>query len=109
LSFVCAETDPDMWFDEKREAEAKALCGGCWFKSKCAELGGDSEFGVFGGLNPAERGVRVLRPGDRVALTHETIIRLHDEGMPVEKIGGTLGMERDRVLRIIRDNRAVAA
>lgn len=44
-------------------AEAKALCASCAVREECAEFGMSAEFGIFGGLTPAERDA--IRP-DRV-------------------------------------------
>ena len=40
---------------KKRQAEAKALCSACPMVQACLDLGMEMEYGIFGGLTPAER------------------------------------------------------
>ena len=49
-----------LFFSEesaKRQAQAKALCAQCPMREACLEmaLANNEEFGIFGGLTPAER------------------------------------------------------
>lgn len=47
-----------LFFSEesaKRIAKAKAICATCEIVQECLERGMDCEFGIFGGLTPAER------------------------------------------------------
>lgn len=52
---------PEMWFDEEREAIAKARCSSCPFKAECLQRALDFEekekylWGVWGGASPTER------------------------------------------------------
>lgn len=48
--------DPDLWFDPKRFKQARIICRQCPVLDKCAELGEDYEYGIWGGTTPAERG-----------------------------------------------------
>ena len=55
----CNQYDPDMFFDTRvrAEARAKAICSRCEVASKCLAFALESriEFGVWGGLNGKER------------------------------------------------------
>lgn len=62
---ACAgHPDPDLWFDNGREDEAKAVCGGCPVRARCLKdaLDRKEPFGVWGGLDSGER--RQLAYGD---------------------------------------------
>lgn len=54
-----AEADKIFFSEEsaKRQAKAKALCATCDIREKCLEIAinNECEFGIFGGLTPAER------------------------------------------------------
>ena len=52
--------DPDIFFSEDAAGirQAKNICATCPVRSKCFEYGGSQEFGIFGGLTPAERGTQ---------------------------------------------------
>ena len=60
---ACAGTpDAEVFFDEDREGEAKALCSGCPAVSACLLYATwNEEFGVWGGATAAER--EALRGG----------------------------------------------
>ena len=49
--------DPDIFFSEKAQVikQAKALCSSCQVRSKCLAYGAFQDWGIFGGLTPAER------------------------------------------------------
>jgi WhiB family redox-sensing transcriptional regulator len=53
----CAGSDPELFFDEKREGEACQVCDGCPGRVPCLEeaLLFDLRWGVFGGLTRDER------------------------------------------------------
>ena len=55
----CPETDPELWFPPKGNPgkEAKAICAGCEVRAEClaCAIEMDEEFGIWGGLNRAER------------------------------------------------------
>jgi len=52
--------DPDLFFSEDTSGirQAKIICATCPVRVKCLEYGGSQEFGIFGGLTPAERGTQ---------------------------------------------------
>lgn len=56
---VCAQADPDEWFQEKGGSTkvAKSVCARCPVKAECLEyaLARDERFGVWGGLSERER------------------------------------------------------
>jgi len=62
---ACRDLDPERFFPESGEqrkaAEAKAICAGCQVRDHCLQLavkaagGIDADHGVFGGTLPAER------------------------------------------------------
>ena len=52
---ACADSNPDIFFDPERYAEALLVCRGCPVKAQCRELGKGQE-GVWGGY--AKRGGR---------------------------------------------------
>jgi WhiB family redox-sensing transcriptional regulator len=56
-SLSLAESDKIFFSEEseKRIAKAKAICAGCPMIQACLELGMEAEFGIYGGLTPAER------------------------------------------------------
>lgn len=72
---LCRDTDPEIFFpvDERPRSEgvkdAKAICAVCPARVECLmdSLARGDEYGVFGGLAPAER--RALRARRRVART----------------------------------------
>jgi len=61
---ACAETDPELFFPEKGGTcrLAKMICARCPVAAECLEYGFWDQFGIYGGLNPAER--RRLRRGE---------------------------------------------
>lgn len=64
---VCAQTDPDLFFPEKGQADktraAKAVCGPCPVWNQCLSdamtregtVAASHRFGVWGGYSPRER------------------------------------------------------
>lgn len=59
---ACVGEDPDLFFDEEREAQAVAICATCPARVACLAYALDSEeFGVWGGMTPAGR--EALRGG----------------------------------------------
>lgn len=68
VSALCAQTDPDEWFQEKGGSTktAKAICKICPVRAECLEyaITHDERFGVWGGLSERER-----RPLVRAAKT----------------------------------------
>ncbi|MFD7983118.1 WhiB family transcriptional regulator [Kitasatospora indigofera] len=67
--------DPDVFFpevdDEVGAARAKRICTGCPVRSACLALAlaSDEAHGIFGGLDPKERGSWSRRVAAAVALT----------------------------------------
>jgi WhiB family redox-sensing transcriptional regulator len=53
----CADVDPELFFDEHRQAEACRVCRGCPARAACLDeaLHFGLNYGVFGGLTPRER------------------------------------------------------
>lgn len=55
------KADPEMFFDKKRQDEAKSFCRSCPVQLQCSSAGngervtGRKEFGIWGGLTPASR------------------------------------------------------
>jgi WhiB family redox-sensing transcriptional regulator len=49
--------DPDIFFSEDAAGirQAKKICNTCPVRSECFKYGKSEEFGIFGGLTPAER------------------------------------------------------
>ncbi len=56
--------DPDIFFSEDAAGirQAKMICATCPVRSKCFEYGQSEEFGIFGGLTPAERRNNKIQP-----------------------------------------------
>jgi hypothetical protein len=56
--------DPDIFFTEDAAGirQAKMICATCPVRSKCFEYGESEEFGIFGGLTPAERRNHKIQP-----------------------------------------------
>jgi hypothetical protein len=55
---VCVNADSEIFFSEEPSeiALAKSICGECPIATQCAEWAAkNAEYGVFGGLTPAER------------------------------------------------------
>jgi hypothetical protein len=58
---LCAQHDPEMWFDSERYAEAKTLCQRCPVQAACLDAAltvgriEDQRYGVWGGFIPSER------------------------------------------------------
>ena len=56
---ICGEIDPDLFFSEHADdvKAAKQICGTCPVAEQCREHALDTgpEFGIWGGLTPAER------------------------------------------------------
>lgn len=56
---LCAQTDPELFYPEKRESAqpAKKICQECPVRLQCLEyaLKHDERFGVWGGLSERER------------------------------------------------------
>jgi len=56
---LCAQTDPEMFFPEKRSStrEAKVVCSRCEVRQKCLTyaLAAGERYGVWGGLSERER------------------------------------------------------
>lgn len=48
-SALCAEHDPEIWFDGKRRKEARQICAECPVAAKCRVHGADEYRGVWGG------------------------------------------------------------
>lgn len=58
----CADApDPDLWFPESSKPEAhrtlmaKYQCRQCPVQAECLAEGMDRDYGIYGGLTPAER------------------------------------------------------
>ncbi|MEY9876020.1 hypothetical protein ABH931_005527 [Streptacidiphilus sp. MAP12-33] len=66
---VCREVAPDVFFPEPDDtegaAEAKRLCAACAIRPLClaGAIERDERYGIFGGLNTAERDALSGRPG----------------------------------------------
>ena len=60
---LCAQVDPDLWFQEKGGSSrpAKRVCAACPVADECLQRALDNEetWGIFGGLTYTER--RALR------------------------------------------------
>jgi hypothetical protein len=56
--------DPDIFFSEDAAGirQAKIICATCPVLSKCFDYGQSEEFGIFGGLTPAERRSHKIQP-----------------------------------------------
>lgn len=58
---VCATTDPDLFFPDKRddraEAQAKKVCKRCPVREQCLEyaLENEEEYGIWGMTSPEDR------------------------------------------------------
>lgn len=77
---ACRTLDPDVFFTsdsfenkqekEERELAAKAVCDRCDVRSECLDyaLRAGERYGIWGGMNPAERRALVRRQGQ--ARTH---------------------------------------
>lgn len=65
---LCAQTDPDLWFDEstsphpnapqrQRETLAKSICQTCPVQTQCLNdaLQHGDDYGIWGGLTTTER------------------------------------------------------
>ncbi|MEU9975055.1 WhiB family transcriptional regulator [Streptomyces sp. NPDC051014] len=101
------ESDPDMWFSEKAEdvTQAKEACGFCPLRAECAELGDNEEFGVWGGMTPAEiRSAKRFRVIMLEEMNNTHIRRMRAEGASVSAIARELGLPRktlsDRLRRL---------
>lgn len=46
---MCADKDPEIWFDGKRRKEAQRICAACPVAAKCRAHGADEYRGVWGG------------------------------------------------------------
>jgi hypothetical protein len=62
--------EPDYHSDEAMAA--RALCAGCWFQQECLEIGiaSGAEYGIYGGLDPDERMVEVVKRGMQGGRVH---------------------------------------
>jgi len=65
-SALCAQTDPDLPFDQPRIA--KRICGSCEARAECLAdaLAAGDQHGIRGGLTPKERR-RLRRPAGQHA------------------------------------------
>lgn len=64
---ACAGKDPELWYASapkagaltpaQREAKRLALdtCAACPVRAECADAGRDEDYGIWGGLTPADR------------------------------------------------------
>ena len=54
---ACVGSDPGVWFDVAREADALAVCGRCQVRADCLEtaLRAEHDEGVWGGLTAERR------------------------------------------------------
>ena len=72
---ACQLSDPELFFPvrtsgdeyEAQLAEAQAVCAGCPVRARCLEENLDMPFGIWGGLDRAERG-DLLKARGRVHL-----------------------------------------
>lgn len=97
---LCASSDPDMWFPERRYAtdskhyhseesmQARAICGACPARPECLEyaLRYSGLHGIWAGLDPHERSK--LQDGKRVIPFHTTLPMSHEgwrEGVKLEE------------------------
>lgn len=57
MGALCAQTDPEVFFERKGLTHAKRICGLCPVRDDCLEeaLGSEMEFGVWGGATAWER------------------------------------------------------
>lgn len=84
---LCASSDPDMWFPERRYAtdskhyhseesmQARAICGACPAKPECLEyaLRYSGLQGIWAGLDPSERLRLQKAKAEKVIPFHTTI------------------------------------
>ncbi|WP_200209102.1 WhiB family transcriptional regulator [Micromonospora coerulea] len=54
---MSCQSNPDMFFDPTREAEAATVCAGCPLVDGCRIKGQAEEYGVWGGSTPLDRAV----------------------------------------------------
>jgi hypothetical protein len=56
---LCRDEDPELWFPHDGDfwgaMDAKQICRDCPLQLACLAEGMDCEYGIFGGLTPAER------------------------------------------------------
>ncbi|MFF0481090.1 WhiB family transcriptional regulator [Streptomyces sp. NPDC004435] len=102
------ETDPEVWFSMKAEdvQAAKDACSFCPVREECAEMGRNEEFGIWGGLTPAElRAAARFRVVLLEELTNARIRRMHGQGLSISEMSRQLGLPRktlaDRLKRLL--------
>lgn len=57
---LCAQSDPDLWFEERTirlAREAMAICNQCPVMEECRQFALDNEvdYGIWGGMTTAQR------------------------------------------------------
>lgn len=67
---LCAQTDPETFYDPSSVDDAKAICAACPVRTDCLTwaLETRDRFAVLGGMTPAER----ARPARRVRHGHKS-------------------------------------
>ncbi|ORB93971.1 Transcriptional regulator WhiB2 [Mycobacterium persicum] len=80
-SALCAQSDPELWFDEKgAERKAKLVCQSCPVRRECLLLALEQRepFGVWGGKSPEERAA--IRRGTPIRWERIKCCHGHDLG-----------------------------
>ena len=69
---IPGEYDPEPDYHSEEAEAARALCAGCWFREECLNIGIETkaEYGIYGGLDPDERIVEVVKRGMQGAGLH---------------------------------------
>lgn len=107
---LCAQTDPELWFPEKGESATRArqICGQCPIRQRCAEyaLETGQEYGVWGGLNAAERSYLTGTASANVTEAMQrrlTILDLDKQGIEPMTIARQVRTSTSNVRAILRD------
>lgn len=82
---ACRDTDPELFFDDDRVADAIAICSGCPIKQGCDQYAysKNEKYGVWGGVERETR-AKLVRPLNRVkCLGCGSIDQLNDENHAV--------------------------
>ncbi len=100
---ACRGMDPAIFFPDlgNHNHAAKRVCAGCPVATRCAQAGATEEFGVWGGLNPAERHTGTQRASSYVSAERVLELLRSHRWLTRAQVARRVGMSPDAARRAL--------